>query len=240
MHKTAMDFGKRFFETYINPLGSENQLTIVDIGSLDVNGSLRRVAPAEHKYIGVDFATGNGVDVVLEDPYTLPFESESIDACVCSSCLEHSEFFWLLFNEIMRILKPTGVLYLLVPSNGDFHRYPVDCWRFYPDSGKALENWGRRSGYTPKLLESFIGDQRGGQWNDLIATFVKDESNASLYPNRIQDTFPHYTNGLRLGNDELSKFSVKTEDQRSTPRLIRTLKKIKNKATFAQTTQKAS
>ena len=26
-------------------------------------------------------------------------------------------------------------------SNGDYHSWPVDCWRFYPDSGIALINW---------------------------------------------------------------------------------------------------
>jgi SAM-dependent methyltransferase len=123
-------------------------LTIVDIGSQDVNGSLRSVAPPNNKYIGVDFVEAKGVDVVITDPYSLPFEDESVDAVVSSSCFEHSEFFWLLFNEALRILKPTGLLYINVPSNGQFHRYPVDCWRFYPDSGVALQNWGKRSGYS--------------------------------------------------------------------------------------------
>ena len=61
------------------------------------------------------------------------------------------------FNEALRVLKPTGLLYINAPSNGAYHRYPVDCWRFYPDSGVALQNWGNRSGYECALLEFFIG-----------------------------------------------------------------------------------
>ena len=114
MHDTAMQYGAAFFNTYLK---NTEDLTIVDIGSQDVNGSLRSVAPTNNKYIGVDFAEAKGVDVVITDPYSLPFEDESVDAVVSSSCFEHSEFFWLLFNEALRILKPNGLLYINAPSD---------------------------------------------------------------------------------------------------------------------------
>src|SRR3546814_4044367 len=104
-----------------------------------------------------------------------------------SSCMEHSEFFWVLFLEMLRIVKPSGLIYLNVPSNGSFHRYPVDCWRFYPDSGSALAKWGKHNGYPVALLESFIGRQDGGPWNDAVAVFVRDEAFAKDYPARMLD-----------------------------------------------------
>ena len=212
-----MDFGQKFFNAYVK---DGEGLTIVDIGSQDVNGSLRSVAPKSSKYIGVDFVEGNGVDVIISDPYSLPFDENSVDVCVCSSCFEHSEFFWLLFTEILRILKPTGVFYLNVPSNGFFHRFPVDCWRFYPDSGMALQNWGRRSGYNVALLESFIGDQMPhewedfqGEWNDFVAVFLKDEQFVNSYPERIQDSHKNYKNGLVYGNAQFSNLCDLSQDQ---------------------------
>lgn len=218
MHNTAMQYGQLFFETYVTePHGA----TIVDLGSQDVNGSLRSVAPAEAKYVGVDFEDARGVDVVISDPYSLPFEDESIDVCVSSSCFEHSEFFWLVFLEVMRILKPTGLFYLNVPSNGDFHRYPVDCWRFYPDSGIALQNWARRNGYSPALLESFIGNQRIDVWNDFVAVFVKDEQFSDRYPERIQTRTEDYTNGFLQGRAGFSNHSIAPEDQRTFSRRLR-------------------
>ena len=63
--------------------------------------------------------------IVLEDPYKLPFDSDSVDIVICSSCFEHSEMFWLLFLEVMRILKPTGLFYMNAPSNGAFHK--ISC-----------------------------------------------------------------------------------------------------------------
>ncbi|MGE6235200.1 hypothetical protein, partial [Aeromonas media] len=69
--------------------------------------------------------------------------------------------------------------YMNVPSNGYIHRYPVDCWRFYPDSGKALETWGRRCGYGVTLLESFTSAQfshlQEDRWSDYIAVFAKGD-----------------------------------------------------------------
>lgn len=199
-----MDHGKAFFQIYLN---NTVGMTIVDIGSRDVNGSLRSVAPLNSTYVGVDFATGKGVDVVLEDPYVLPFDDASVDVVVSSSCFEHSEFFWLLFNEALRILKPSGVLYINAPSNGTFHRYPVDCWRFFPDSGVALQNWGRRSGYNCALLESFVGHTQNDVWNDFVAVFVKDESYASRYVNRIQTGLSDFANGRVHGSDEITNMN---------------------------------
>ena len=221
MHDTAMQHGKLFFETYLK---DAKNLTIVDVGALDVNGSLRSVAPNNNKFVGVDFAQGRGVDVVITDPYALPFEDNSVDAVVSSSCFEHSEFFWLSFNEIQRILKPSGLLYLNAPSNGPFHRFPVDCYRFYPDSGTALQNWGRRSGFNTALLESFIGEQNRGMWNDFVGVFVKDEKFANNYKTRIQDNFSGFTNGLRYGSEKLANLSEHSEDQKwNLPKRLRRL-----------------
>jgi ubiquinone/menaquinone biosynthesis C-methylase UbiE len=93
----------------------------------------------------------------LEDAYSFPLEDNSVDIVVSSSCFEHADMFWLTYLEIMRILKPKGIFYLNAPTKGPHHGYPVDCWRFYPDAGKALTNWGKRNNYNNILLESYVG-----------------------------------------------------------------------------------
>jgi SAM-dependent methyltransferase len=214
MHDTAMDNGGRFFSTYVAPLGA---VTVVDIGAQDVNGSLRRVAPPRARYVGVDFVQGRGVDVVLDDPYVLPFDDASVDVVVSSSCFEHSEMFWILYLEIMRVLKDDGLFYLNAPSNGPYHRYPVDCWRFYPDSGDALVAWGRRNGLDSIVLESFTSDQVTESWNDHVCVFLKDRAHESRHPNRITDTFTDFYNGRVRGRPaaiESLNPQVAPQDQR--------------------------
>lgn len=210
MHPSAMKNARLFFEVYAS---TRREGTVVDVGAQDVNGSLRDVAPPTLRYVGVDFVQGKGVDVVLDDPYRLPFEDASVDVVVSSSCFEHSEMFWVLFLEILRVLRPDGLLYLNAPSNGDFHRYPVDCWRFYPDSGGALVTWARRNGMRPLLLESFVSAQDVDMWNDFVAVFVKDERHAGAYPRRIVERKADFTNGIVAGREGLLHGNPRTEDQ---------------------------
>ncbi|RZJ25835.1 MAG: class I SAM-dependent methyltransferase [Haliea sp.] len=212
MHPSAMANGASFFQTYLADL--EKPL-VVDLGSQDVFGSLRSVAPPQIQYFGVDMVPGKGVDLVLADPYVLPFADGSVDAVVSSSCFEHIEFFWVALLEILRILAPRGVLYLNVPSNGAFHRYPVDCWRFYPDSGRALARWGQRNGFDCLLLESYVSAQRQDQWNDFVCVILRDRASLGAYPQRMVTGLDDYSNGLC--HPDLDTFlhpQELTEDQR--------------------------
>jgi SAM-dependent methyltransferase len=201
MHDTSIKNAQRFISTYVkNEIGK----TLVDIGSQAVEGqfSMRQIIPGYVKYIGLDFQEGNNVDVVMEDPYKIPLEDNSVDYVISSSCFEHSEFFWLSFLEAIRILKPGGLFYLNAPSNGVFHRYPVDCWRFYPDSAVALSKWGRRSGYSCEVIEQFTSLRENDIWFDYVAVFVKGEENATNFNQKIIDNFTHYVNGSFYPNLE--------------------------------------
>lgn len=213
MHPTAMNNCKSFWSAYSQSFESMAHVKVIEIGSQDVNGSLREVCPKNFEYVGVDFVEGKGVDVVLSDPYSLPFENESADIILSSSCFEHSEMFWIVFLEILRVLKPNGLFYLNTPSNGNFHRYPVDCWRFYPDSGQALVTWARRNSINAALLESYTSNQKGDVWNDFVAVFLKDEAFIKSFPNRILDSLTDFRNGLRYGSTEHLNLTELTEDQ---------------------------
>lgn len=214
MHPSALEFGSLFFKTYCD---DGKNLVIMDVGAQDVNGSLRDVSPLASNYVGIDFVAGRGVDMILDDPYHLPMEDASADVVVCSSVFEHSQFFWLLYLEVLRILKPNGLFYLNAPSNGYIHRYPVDCWRFYPDAGHALVAWGERNGYKPALLESFIGDKKcismdADAWNDYVAVFVKDVAFKEQYSKRILHEFSSYAHGYCDDGKIDAKFSELTND----------------------------
>jgi SAM-dependent methyltransferase len=193
MHPSSFKNAEVFFSGYAKNL--DNPI-ILDIGAQDVNGSLKSVAPENCKYIGVDFVAGKGVDVILDDPYKLPFESNSVDIVISNSCFEHSEMFWLIFLEIMRVLKPTGLFYLNVPSNGPFHRYPVDCWRFYPDSGNALVKWANMHNNNVVLVESFTSKRYKSVWNDYVAVFLKDRAHLNMYDKRVMHVKKDFYNGV--------------------------------------------
>ena len=89
MHPTALYNCQNFFETYFPATDDADSKTVVEIGAQNVNGGLRERIPNTFEYLGVDFVKAPGVDVVLEDPYKLPFDDESHDVVISSSCFEH-------------------------------------------------------------------------------------------------------------------------------------------------------
>ena len=198
------------------------QLKIIDVGSIiRTPAKIRKLESifANHNYIGVDIVEGKNVDVVLDDPYVYPFKDEEIDVVIANNIFEHSEHFWILYLELIRILKPNGILYTNSPSNGDFHRGPfnqdslIDAWRFYPDSGKALQNWAKKNNFEELiLLESYTYKRRDSSWNDYIAIFLKDKKYLKSFPNRIVDNINHFYNGFKYNDNNPLNFQVKTED----------------------------
>lgn len=181
--------GKLFFDTYIPTKGDFH---LVEFGFLEKNGSLKGFASKNVHYIQIDFNSSKGSENNAIDPYALPIESGSIDAVVCTSSLEHVEMFWLVFLEGLRILKPNGLFYLNCPTNNYSYKAPVNCWLFNKDSTNALINWGKKNGYQPALLETYLGkndsnDLSMGRWNDFVAVFIKDERYQNEHPSRIID-----------------------------------------------------
>lgn len=186
MHDTAYEHGRLFFELY----GSEAIRTIVELGSQDLNGTLRDHCPADACYIGLDVMAAKGVDLVVNPFGPLPIATDSIDAVLTSSAFEHDVCFWETFLELIRILRPGGLLYVNVPSNDAFHRFPLDCWRFYPDAGVALVQWAARRDMRVELVESFIGLPKADRWADFVAVFRKDGGPALVRKGRIADHTP--------------------------------------------------
>ena len=209
MHLTSFENAKRFKQTY--PTSPADN--IAEVGSQIVEGqsSLRSLFSGISSYTGFDFSNGKGVDIILKSPYKLPSPDNSFTRVISSSCFEHAEFFWESFLEMARICTDNGLIYIQAPSNGKFHRYPVDCWRFYPDSGIALQNWARQKQIPITLLESFTTNQKADCWNDFIAIFFKGDIDRAPI-NRITDTFKDFKNGIVHGAQDIIQYSEETED----------------------------
>jgi SAM-dependent methyltransferase len=183
MHPSAYEHGRLFFELYWQPGFGE----VIELGSQNVNGSLRDHCPATARYVGMDMAPANGVDLVIEPGTPFPIPDDSVDVAVTSSAFEHDVCFWDTFLDLMRVLRPGGLLYVNAPSNYAFHRYPVDCWRFYPDAGYALTIWAERRGVAVDLLESFVARPADGSWADYVAVFRKRDEKPFARLGRIAD-----------------------------------------------------
>lgn len=144
MHQSSYEKMQDFKARYLEGKASQ-PLVILDIGAMDVNGSYRPIfdGPA-WRYRGADLEPGRNVDLVLSDPYYFSgVRQNSLDVLVSGQALEHMSRFWLFFLEVFRCLKPGGLCCVIAPAGGYEHRYPVDCWRFYPDGMRAAAEYAR-------------------------------------------------------------------------------------------------
>ncbi len=97
----------------------------------------------------------------------LPFNDSSFDTVVCWEVIEHipKNTEPVMFKEINRVLKKTGVLYLSTPYNNFFCKVLDPAWwlighRHY--SSKALNDYGKRNGFKVNKLVV-----KGGWWSIL-------------------------------------------------------------------------
>jgi SAM-dependent methyltransferase len=151
-------------------LGDCSPLSVLDIGSYDVNGSYKPIFNRPGwTYVGVDQTEGPNVDVISKDPHKLPFNDNHFGLVVSGQAFEHMEYFWIAILEIARVLKPNGKAIIIAPSKGPEHRYPIDCWRFYPDGFQTLGKW---SGLAVLTTKSDLADVNSG-WGDTVGVFQK-------------------------------------------------------------------
>ena len=170
---------RAFTDRYLAGRETE-EISILDLGSMDVNGSYRTLFDhAMWYYQGLDLTPGNNVDIVLSDPYIwTEIPSQSIDVVVSGQALEHIEFFWLTMLEVSRVLKPGGLCCIIAPSGGYEHRYPVDCWRFYPDGFSALARFSALEVLECKTQWESVGaySDDSDVWNDTVLVARKPDS----------------------------------------------------------------
>ena len=214
MHSSALESFLDFQSTYLNPLKSKNSIKIAEIGSYNYNSGIKKNILNELEYIGVDIQKGPNVDIVLDNPYKFPFEDNSIDVIISISAFEHTEFFWLTYLEILRVLKPDGLFFLNAPSNGKYHRYSTDNWRFYPDSSISLAKWGKKNNYNPQVLEHYTNQVMGLDiWNDNVSVTIKDKIFKKKYLNRMINNKKNFTNGRIDESETIINYTQTQQDQ---------------------------
>jgi hypothetical protein len=125
--------------------------SVLEVGSLDVNGSVRRFFGGP--YVGVDMRDGPGVDIVL-DAHDLSdefIEHPPFEVIVCTEMLEHDSQPWTTLKEMRAVAAQDATLLITArgfDSRGCFpvHDYPQDLWRFSPAGMLALLEW---AGWRP-------------------------------------------------------------------------------------------
>lgn len=184
MHQSCYDQMKLCVEFYLN---KDEHYRVLDIGSRRV-GKGHLTHPSlftdyDVDYVGADIVAGPNVDVVMRKPYRLPLKSNSVDVVMTNQAFEHIAFPWASLLEMSRVVKPNGYIFVVAPSRG--HRHGItDCWRYYPDSMRALAGFARLN-----VVESYVDmpptlphkqrlnyreiDSERAYWGDAVGVFRK-------------------------------------------------------------------
>lgn len=170
MHEASFLKMKAFRDCY---LAGPKNYRVLDVGSRAIrdHDSYRRIFDdPRFDYVGLDIEPGPNVDIVPSHAYRwTEIETSSFDVVVSGQVLEHNPFFWISIAEVARVLRPHGILCLIAPSKGPVHRYPFDCWRFYPDAPAAIFAF-----VGLELLESYTEQPSRNKivdtvWGDMFA-----------------------------------------------------------------------
>jgi SAM-dependent methyltransferase len=108
---------------------------VLDVGSLDVNGSVRPLVEARDpaSYVGVDVVSGPGVDKVVDaNDLVDTFGVDSFDVVISTECLEHVQDWQRAISQMVAVLRPGGVLVWTTRSPGFLFHHPPDRWRYTP------------------------------------------------------------------------------------------------------------
>lgn len=131
--------------------------TAYDVGSFDVNGTYREMVTVfGWSYVGLDIHGGPNVDVVIpeKDSWWPESVSEKAHLVISGQCMEHTRRPWEWILQVKQLLHDDGVLLLIVPSMWPQHKYPLDCWRVFPDGMIALADYANLNCLDSGLSEA--------------------------------------------------------------------------------------
>src|SRR3990172_4050477 len=113
-------------------IGKQNK--VLEIGSLNVNGTARDVFGDANVYVGIDLLKGKGVNIVMSS-YDIKkkFKRGEFDCVICCETLEHDKFFWKTLENINYVLKKGGWLIISAPGPFQLYHNLPDYYRFYEE-----------------------------------------------------------------------------------------------------------
>lgn len=90
---------------------------ILEVGSYDVNGSVRSLFAGAADYVGVDLEEGPGVDRVAYG-HEVADPDGSFDVTISGECFEHDPHWRDTFTNMVRLTRPGGLVAFTCASRG--------------------------------------------------------------------------------------------------------------------------
>lgn len=104
-------------------------VTVLDVGSVDINGSNRYLFTGNSEYIGLDIVAGKNVDIVCRIVDFVP--EKQYDVVISTEMLEHDSQWKGSVQKMYSLVKSGGLLLITCagtgrPVHGTFEHNPQD------------------------------------------------------------------------------------------------------------------
>jgi SAM-dependent methyltransferase len=113
-----------------SPRGPVYEFGAYQVAGQEAINNLRELFPGT-QYIGCDLRPGPGVDRI-EDLARLSIADATAGTILCLDTLEHVFECRRAVSEMIRVLRPGGLLIVSVPLDFHIHDHPDDYWRLTP------------------------------------------------------------------------------------------------------------
>lgn len=122
MHPGAFEFVGRF--------ATNDAISVVEIGSRDINGSVRCHFPAA-TWTGLDLYSGPSVDVISDALDYTP--ADLVDTIIIAEVFEHCSYWGEILNHVISWLKPGGRIIITCGGIGRDPHSAIDGGELRPD-----------------------------------------------------------------------------------------------------------
>lgn len=182
---------------------------VLEIGSYDVNGSVRAHFPDAAEYVGVDLVEGPGVDLISYG-HEVDLPDGSFDITVSCECFEHDPHWVRTWQNMIRLTRPGGLVVVTCASRGrpehgtvrtraasspgtqfeglDYYRnVTCDDVRENLDLASAFDRWGL--GYQRAYFDLYfagvrVGDAPAGAPAAHLPTLADVRGTTAVVPRR--------------------------------------------------------
>jgi SAM-dependent methyltransferase len=108
-----------------------SQTKVLEVGSLNINGSVRQFFENPDKYIGCDLGEGPGVDIVCRG-HELPYPDGVFDVVISCECFEHDKHWEKTFQKMIDLAREGGLVIFSCatigrPEHGTSRASPIDA-----------------------------------------------------------------------------------------------------------------
>ncbi len=121
-------------------IGAKRGDKVLEVGSLDVNGTIRDNFPVAAEYVGIDIRPGKCVDVVMAaEDLTKHYKPGYFDMVLSCNAMEHIEHWKEALSASWEVLRMGGRMCIVTPTiEKGRHNHPWDYWRWTLEDYKTI------------------------------------------------------------------------------------------------------